>query len=164
MCSARRSPDKQEGEQGEQGTVAPSALPPRVRARLAALGLALFANAYAMSNPFPYAPFMVMSFGLTDDREQVGYYAGYILSAFMLGRMVSSYPLGKLSDTLGRRPVIQLGLWSCVVFQLGFGLAPNFGVALLMRFLMGVCNGIIGVSKVRTAPRAACRVPLRTAH
>ena len=88
-----------------------------------------------------------MSFGLTDDREAVGYYAGFVLSAFMLGRLVSSYPLGVLSDSLGRRPVIELGLWSCVVFQLGFGLAPTFELALLMRFLMGMCNGIIGVSK-----------------
>ena len=30
---------------------------------------------------------MVMSFGLTDDREAVGYYAGFVLSAFMLGRL-----------------------------------------------------------------------------
>ena len=52
-----------------------------------------------------------------------------------------------LSDSFGRRPVIELGLWSCVVFQLGFGLAPSFEAALLMRFLMGMCNGIIGVSK-----------------
>ena len=52
-----------------------------------------------------------------------------------------------LSDSLGRRPVIELGLWSCIVFQLGFGFAPSFEFALLMRFLMGMCNGIIGVSK-----------------
>ena len=90
-----------------------AALPTRLRVRLATLALALFANAFAMSNPFPCewlplkpvsalatrrsadssllrgctdAPFMVMSFGLTDDREAVGYYAGFVLSAFMLGR------------------------------------------------------------------------------
>lgn len=109
----------------------PTALPTRLRIRLATLALALFANAFAMSNPFPCAqlpvkpaawsadaatwltpslsadtpssrltpslsraradaPFMVMSFGLTDDREAVGYYAGFVLSAFMLGRL-SSY-------------------------------------------------------------------------
>ena len=48
--------------------------------------------------------------------------------------------------------MIELGLWSCVVFQLGFGLAPSFEAALLMRFLMGMCNGIIGVAKATTGP------------
>ena len=34
---------------------APTALPIRLRVRLATLALALFANAFAMSNPFPCA-------------------------------------------------------------------------------------------------------------
>ena len=70
-----------------------------------------------------------------------------MLSVFMLGRLVSSYPLGLLSDRVGRRPVIELGLLSCVVFQIGFALSPFFPLALFCRFLMGAFNGIIGVAK-----------------
>ena len=36
-------------------TSSPTALPTRLRVRLATLALALFANAFAMSNPFPCA-------------------------------------------------------------------------------------------------------------
>ena len=101
-----------------------------------------------MANPFPYAPFLVMHFGLSHDERALGFYAGFVLAAFMVGRIVSSYPLGILSDKWGRRPVIEMGLLvSCVFFQLGFALTPNFTLALGFRFLMGATNGIIGVSK-----------------
>ena len=43
----------------------------RLRARLASVALALFANAFALANPFPYAPFMVMTYGLTANRDEV---------------------------------------------------------------------------------------------
>ena len=124
----------------------------RLHTRLASVALALFANAFALANPFPYAPFMVMTYGLTAKRDEVGFFAGFVLSAFMVGRLLSSYPLGLLSDAVGRRPVIEVGLWSCIVFQLAFGLSPSFGFALATRFLMGAGNGIIGVSKARLAP------------
>ena len=112
-----------------------------------ALLIAMFANAFAMSNPFPYVPFLVVDFGLTDDLSGSGWYAGFILSSFMIGRAISSFHLGMLSDTHGRKLVIQLGLFSCLAFQLAFGVAPGFGWALLARFLMGLFNGIIGVAK-----------------
>lgn len=89
----------------------------------------------------------MLFFGVTEDKRALGYTAGFFISAFMLGRMISSYPLGLASDIYGRRAVIQLGLVSCLVFQLLFGLAPTFGTAILTRFLMGAFNGIIGVSK-----------------
>jgi MFS family permease len=112
--------------------------------RLLIVAAALFANGYATANPFPYSPFLVMHFGITDDERAVGFFAGYFISVFMLGRLFSSYPLGILSDTMGRRPVIELGLLSCIVFQLGFGLAPTFATSLACRFFMGAFNGIIG--------------------
>jgi MFS family permease len=115
--------------------------------RLLTLACALFANAFAMSNPFPYGAFLVLHYGLTDDTRSAGFFAGYIVSAFMVGRLLSSYPLGAISDTWGRRPVIEIGLLSCIGFQLLFALSPSFGLALSSRLLMGFFNGIIGVSK-----------------
>ena len=115
--------------------------------QLAVVALALFANAYSMANVFPYAPFMAIHLGMAGDEREAGFWAGYVMSSFMAGRIVSSYPLGIISDKVGRRPVVELGLWSCVIFQLGFGLSPTFSFALTMRFLMGAFNGILGVTK-----------------
>jgi len=122
---------------------------------MVALLIALFANAVAMASPFPFAPFLVLHYGLTDDRAEIGYYGGFILSAFMLGRAMSSYHLGLLSDKHGRVLVIEIGLLSCIIFQLLFGLAPTFGAALAARLLMGLFNGIIGVAKAARSVRHA---------
>ena len=123
-------------------------MPTQQAVRLAVIAVALFANAFAMANPFAYAPFLVLHFDLADDKRSVGFFAGFIISSFMLGRIVGSFPLGVLSDMYGRRPVIELGLLlSCGLFQLGFALSPTFAIALSFRFLMGASNGIIGVAK-----------------
>ena len=122
-------------------------LPVIAKLQLGTLCGALFANAFAMSNPFPYAAFMVVHFGMTSDVDAAGYYSGIIMSSFMMGRLVSSFPLGVLSDWYGRRPVIELGLWSCLLFQILFGMAPTFSLACAARFLAGATNGIVGVSK-----------------
>ena len=119
----------------------------RARAPLYAICFGLFANAYAMTNPFSYVAFLVESYGITNDRRAVGFYAGWIMSAFMAGRAVSSLYLGALSDRRGRKPVIQVGLLSCAVFQLLFGLAPSFAWAVAARLAMGLFNGIIAVAK-----------------
>jgi len=76
---------------------------------LAALLLALFANAFAMANPFPYAPFLVISYGLTDDSRAVGFYAGFVLSSFMVGRGLSSFHLGLLSDKYATQQSMEPG-------------------------------------------------------
>jgi hypothetical protein len=51
------------------------------RLPLVTLCFAMFANSVALTNPFPYAGFMVMRFGITSDPERTGYYAGYFEEA-----------------------------------------------------------------------------------
>jgi MFS family permease len=71
----------------------------------------------------------------------------YIMSSFMVGRLLSSFYCGVLADRIGRKFVIRMGLWSCVVLQLAFGVAPTFNIACLFRFLMGLFNGLTAVAK-----------------
>jgi len=113
-----------------------------------ALCAALFASSVSITNVFPYSPFMVKHFGLTDDDERIGYYAGYFATAYSLGSMLASYPLGLLADRRGRRFVIEFGLFfSCVVPQLAFGMAPSFSAALALRFIGGLTNGVVAAAK-----------------
>ena len=107
----------------------------------------MFANSYALANCVPYAPFMVLEYGVVETKEETGFYAGMIMSSFMLGRFLSSFVCGRLSDNISYKFVIRLGLLSCAVFQIGFGLAPTYALALTSRLFMGFFNGIVGASR-----------------
>merc|ERR1719487_898043 len=107
----------------------------------------MFANSVALTNVFPYAGFLVMHYGLTDDETKVGFYAGWLMTSFMAGRLLSSFYCGALSDRIDRKAVIRIGLWSCLVFSIGFGFSPTFAIALSMRLCMGLFNGLTGVAK-----------------
>lgn len=107
----------------------------------------MFANSYALTNPMPYAGFMVVRFGVADSKEDAGYYAGWVMTAFMLGRFASSFYCGWLSDRISRKFVIRAGIVSCGVFQILFGAAPNYSTALAARALMGLFNGMSAVAK-----------------
>ena len=111
------------------------------------LCFAMFANSVALTNVFPYAGFMILHYGLTEDETKVGFFAGYLMTSFMAGRLLSSFYCGALSDTIGRKAVIRIGLWSCLVFSIGFGFSPTFAIALSMRLCMGLFNGLTGVAK-----------------
>uniref|UniRef100_A0A7S3NKF4 Major facilitator superfamily (MFS) profile domain-containing protein n=1 Tax=Aureoumbra lagunensis TaxID=44058 RepID=A0A7S3NKF4_9STRA len=106
-----------------------------------------FSNSVALMNVVPYSAFMVMDFGLTNDKKATGFYAGYIMSAFMLGRFLSSFYCGQLADKISRKFVMRYGLWSCVIFGICFGMAPTYNLALLARLLMGLFNGIAAAAK-----------------
>lgn len=62
-----------------------------------------------------------------------GYYAGYLSSAFMIGRFASSYFWGRFADTHGRLPVVYIGLTSIGILSVSFGLSRSFWWALTCR-------------------------------
>ena len=111
------------------------------------LCFAMFANSVALTNVFPYAGFMILHYGLTEDETRVGFFAGWLMTSFMAGRLLSSFYCGALSDRIGRKAVIRIGLWSCLLFSIAFGFSPTFAIALSMRLCMGLFNGLTGVAK-----------------
>ena len=124
------------------------AKPPPFRT-LAAIGcaLALFSNAYSLFSVVPYAGFMVQWVGMANTTDEAGYYAGFLVAAYMIGRACTSVLWGGLSDRIGRKPVLLIGCASMILGQLMFGLSRSFAVALLARLLMGVFNGVVGTGK-----------------
>lgn len=83
----------------------------------------------------------IRDFHVTEDPTEIGYYAGLITTMFSLAQVISSIPIGMLSDRVGRRPVLLLGLAGNVVSACLFGLARNFAWAVVARAMLGFVNG-----------------------
>jgi MFS family permease len=90
---------------------------------------------------FPYVFYMIKDFGTTNDESKIAVYAGMVTSAFAFAEFSSGVVWGRLSDRIGRKPVLLTGLAGTALSMLTFGFAPNFLVALLARVLGGVLNG-----------------------
>ncbi|CAI0466197.1 unnamed protein product, partial [Linum tenue] len=100
-----------------------------------------------ISSLFPYQYFMVRDFNVATHEEDIGYYAGYVGSSFMLAKSVTSVIWGLIADRYGRKRVLLLGTSTMVVANILFGLSMNFWMAVSMRALLGCLNGLIGTTK-----------------
>ncbi|KAL7714253.1 Transporter [Entamoeba marina] len=94
-----------------------------------------------------YASFLVLDFGVVDNKDEAGYYSGLLNSCFFLSQFISSFFLGVLSDNIGRKPVMLLGSIGSAISTLLFGFSFNFPWAVVTRSINGLVNGNIGVIK-----------------
>jgi MFS family permease len=94
-----------------------------------------------MMSIFPYMYFMVKDFNITDDENKISFYAGMVTSAFTFAEFSTSVMWGRLSDKVGRKPILLTGLAGTGLSVLLFGLAPSLPVALFARALGGFLNG-----------------------
>ncbi|KAM7263706.1 hypothetical protein ACFE04_001389 [Oxalis oulophora] len=115
--------------------------------RLFSIWIIVLCTALPISSLFPFLYFMIRDFHIAKDEEDIGYYAGYVGSTFMLGRALTSVFWGIVADRYGRKPVIIIGTISVVIFNTLFGLSVNFWMAIATRFLLGSCNGLLGPIK-----------------
>ncbi|KAL3349317.1 hypothetical protein AABB24_022449 [Solanum stoloniferum] len=104
----------------------------------------ILSAALPISSLFPFVYFMVRDFHIAKREEDISTYAGYVGSAFMLGRALTSVFWGTVADRYGRKPVIVFGTFVVVIFNTLFGLSVNFWMAVITRFLLGFLNGLMG--------------------
>ncbi|GLU02473.1 hypothetical protein SLE2022_197220 [Rubroshorea leprosula] len=104
---------------------------------------------------FPFLYFMIRDLHIAKTEEDIGFYAGFMGSSFMVGRALTSVFWGVVADRYGRKPVILIGTFSVVVFNALFGLSTSFWMALCMRFLLGFFNGLLGT--IRAYASEVCR-------
>ncbi|KAG9129335.1 hypothetical protein Leryth_016631 [Lithospermum erythrorhizon] len=97
---------------------------------LVTIWIIVLSTALPISSLFPFLYFMVRDLGIAEREEDIGYYAGYIVS-----------------DRYGRKPIIIIGTITVVVFNTLFGLSVNFWMAITTRFLLGFLNGLLGPIK-----------------
>jgi MFS family permease len=102
---------------------------------LALFVLAHFANHLAIAFIQPLTPFIREQFNL--DYAQVG----WIISAFNLSYGFSHLPAGWLSDRLGPRLMIFIGISGMAVFTMLLGLSPTYLIMIVFVVLLGVTGG-----------------------
>ncbi|KAL5568748.1 hypothetical protein UlMin_025323 [Ulmus minor] len=114
---------------------------------LFSMWIVVVATALPISSLFPFLYFMIRDLHIAEREEDIGYYAGYVGSAYMLGRALTSVFWGLIADRYGRKPVIIIGSLTVVVCNTLFGLSVNYWMAITTRFLLGSLNGLLGPIK-----------------
>ncbi|KAK4662766.1 hypothetical protein QC763_603430 [Podospora pseudopauciseta] len=126
-------------------------LPPYPSRQLTILALCRICEPIAFMSIFPYIWHMVRDFKITEDESQISFYAGMVTSAFTFAEFSTSFIWGRLSDKIGRKPVLLMGMTGTGISVIMFGFAPNLWVALGARALGGFLNGNIGVLQTTVA-------------
>ncbi|KAI9493707.1 major facilitator superfamily domain-containing protein [Zychaea mexicana] len=105
-----------------------------------------FAEPISFSIHVPFIYFMVRDFHVGKDTD-IGYYVSLITSAFAISQLASAMPIGMISDRIGRRPVVLLGLAVGIISSISFGLSKTYAWALCTKILSGLLDNNIAVLK-----------------
>jgi len=98
------------------------------------LGVVQFVEALAFFLPQSFYPMYITSLGATVAS------VGVFISAFTLSSALFSPQIGRLSDRIGRKKLILIGLSGDVVFGVLTGLAPSWHWLLVVRLLNGALS------------------------
>lgn len=81
-------------------------------------------------------------------KENVGIYAGFLTSAFMIGRALSAVFWGNVGDRYGRKFVLNVSCVASAIGSIAFGFCNNsFAAAWTIRFMMGLGNGTMVMAR-----------------
>lgn len=113
----------------------------------------------------PFLTYLVEDLADSQGIVEVGIWVGILMTSYSAAQFLFSPIWGSISDRIGRRPVLMIGLVGNTVFFTMFGLANTLLVALIARFLAGVFNGNIAVARayigdVSTPKQLATRMGL----
>ncbi|QRW18662.1 major facilitator superfamily transporter [Rhizoctonia solani] len=121
---------------------------PLPKKQIAILLLMQLSEPIAYSVIYPFIVRLVNETGVTDgDESKVGYYAGMIESIFFLTESLFTLQYGRVSDRIGRRPVLMFGLFGQAVSIFSVGLSKRYWQLVFSRAISGALNGNTGVAK-----------------
>ncbi|KAI0350597.1 MFS general substrate transporter [Trametes cingulata] len=97
---------------------------------------------------FPFINQLIGELDITGgDGRKVGYYAGMIESTFFAMEALFVFQWSRLSDHIGRKPVLLVGVGGLCLSMICFGLSKTFWGLVVSRSLVGLLNGNTGVMK-----------------
>ncbi|QRV89502.1 major facilitator superfamily transporter [Ceratobasidium sp. AG-Ba] len=129
-----------------EGSVsAKPAITPIPKAQLSALCLTRLAEPIAYTQIFPYINQMIEDLGIAKSPAQVGFYSGVVDSIFSFAQLFTIYAFGKMSDRVGRKPVILFGLSGIALSTSIFGLSNTFTWMVMSRTIAGLFSGNVAV-------------------
>jgi MFS transporter, DHA1 family, tetracycline resistance protein len=102
------------------------------------LFLIVFIDLLGFGLVIPLLPFYGLHFGASTTAVI------WLLGVFSLAQLISSPLLGRLSDRLGRKPILLLGLGCSVISYLWMGFADQLWMLFAARFFAGAGAGTIG--------------------
>ena len=111
------------------------------------LALLNIVDSFNLNVVWPMLPFMVESFGVVKDEADLGAWVGVAGAAVSIGQLISAYAWGALSDVVGRRPVMLVGMFTSTFTAIIFGTSTTYAQCVAGRFLTGLLNGNAGVVK-----------------
>lgn len=100
---------------------------------------------------FPYAYRMIETFNVARDPDQISIYAGMLITSFAFAEFSTGVIWGRISDRMGRKPVLIFGLMGTALSMIIFGFATNLQTAIVARALGGLLNGNVGVLQTTVA-------------
>ncbi|KAG1738387.1 major facilitator superfamily domain-containing protein [Suillus paluster] len=149
MVRTQPSQMPEENQSGQEELIEATPQPtPLPKIQLAILLLVQMPEQLSASVIYPFVNQLVRSTGITGkDERKTGYYAGLIESLYYAVEAVVVLQWGRVSDHVGRKPVILVGLFGVALSMVSFGLSREFWMIILSRCAQGALNGNIGVVK-----------------
>ncbi|KAH9052780.1 MFS general substrate transporter [Lactarius vividus] len=145
------SPERSEPE--EETPLLLDSNPPRIETplpitQIVVLLLLLLTEPITSLSIRPYVNQLVSELPIVGgDERKVGYYAGLIVSLYFAAQAITVLQWSRLSDHVGRKPVLLCGLLGTVVSSVLFGLSRSVPALVFSRCLHGMLNGNVGVMK-----------------
>jgi len=119
------------------------------KASLLVIFLTVFIDLLGFGMVLPLLPIYAKDFavqlGLEEGHSRVGLLIGLLMSSFSIMQFIFAPLWGRLSDRIGRRPVLMVGLAGSVVFYAMFGVATILK-SLPLLFISRIGAGIAGAT------------------
>ncbi|EKM55532.1 uncharacterized protein PHACADRAFT_256226 [Phanerochaete carnosa HHB-10118-sp] len=114
---------------------------PLPMAQLATLCVVRLVDPIMFTQIFPYVNEMIDHLHLTEDPSKTGLYSGIVESSFAIAQLLTIYQWARLSDKIGRKPVILIGISGIAAGTLMMGLSNTFWGVIFARSLAGFFSG-----------------------